>query len=75
MATTARSKSKTTDDDRRVVTTIEEAHDAGFFGEKVDPHPNSAYTLASGPDSPPASLSHPHPIDPADAAKEASADG
>lgn len=31
---------------------FDEAADQGFFGEKVDPYPNEAYSLESGPDSP-----------------------
>ena len=32
---------------------MEEANRQGFFGVKVDPRPNSDYSLESGPDSPP----------------------
>jgi hypothetical protein len=31
---------------------VETAQDQGFIGVKVDPLPNSAYSLESGPDSP-----------------------
>lgn len=31
---------------------VDEAEDQGFFGIKVDPLPNEAYTLTTGPDSP-----------------------
>lgn len=32
---------------------IDEESAKGFYGEKVDPRPDSDYTLESGPDSPP----------------------
>lgn len=31
---------------------VAEEQDKGYFGEKVDPFPNEAYSLESGPDSP-----------------------
>lgn len=31
---------------------VENAEDLGFIGVKVDPNPNEAYTLATGPSSP-----------------------
>lgn len=31
---------------------FDEAHAKGYFGETPDPHPNEAYSLQSGPDSP-----------------------
>lgn len=30
----------------------DEVTDKGYFGTKVDPEPNEAYTLTTGPDSP-----------------------
>lgn len=30
----------------------DEAHEKGYFGTTPDPFPNSAYSLASGPESP-----------------------
>ena len=33
---------------------IDDENEQGFRGEKTDPLPDSAYTLQSGPDSPPA---------------------
>lgn len=32
---------------------VEQAEDKGYLGNKVDPLPNSAYSLESGPDAPP----------------------
>lgn len=37
---------------------VDEEQAKGFFGTKVDPRPDSDYSLESGPDSPPA-----HPDD------------
>jgi hypothetical protein len=34
--------------------TVDKLEDQGFLGTKVDPLPNSAHSLESGPDSPPA---------------------
>ena len=31
---------------------VEKAEDLGYIGTKVDPNPNEAYTLTTGPDSP-----------------------
>lgn len=31
---------------------VDEDEDKGYHGTKVDPRPNSAYSLESGPDSP-----------------------
>jgi hypothetical protein len=31
---------------------VDAEHDQGYVGVKVDPRPNSAYSLESGPDSP-----------------------
>lgn len=31
---------------------VDEEQEQGFLGTKVDPRPNSAYSLESGPDSP-----------------------
>lgn len=31
---------------------VDEAEEQGFLGQKVDPFPNSAHSLESGPDSP-----------------------
>lgn len=31
---------------------VDEAEEQGFLGTSVDPEPNSAYSLESGPDSP-----------------------
>lgn len=31
---------------------VEQAEDRGYLGTKVDPRPNSDYSLESGPDSP-----------------------
>lgn len=38
---------------------VAEDEDKGYHGDKVDPRPNSDYTLESGPDSPPA-VDDPH---------------
>lgn len=32
--------------------TVDRAEEQGFLGQKVDPLPNSAHSLESGPDSP-----------------------
>ena len=32
--------------------TVDKAEEKGFLGQKVDPLPNSAHSLESGPDSP-----------------------
>lgn len=32
---------------------VDVAEDQGFLGRKVDPRPNSDYSLESGPDAPP----------------------
>lgn len=32
--------------------TVDKAEEQGFLGRKVDPLPNSAHSLESGPDSP-----------------------
>lgn len=37
---------------KQVQKTVDEAEDKGYFGVKVDPLPNEAYSLESGPDSP-----------------------
>jgi hypothetical protein len=45
---------------------VNEEQEQGFFGTKVDPRPDSDYSLESGPDSPPAveddrsRVEHPH---------------
>lgn len=40
-------------DNAEVQAKVDEAEDKGYFGSVPDPHPNSAYSLQSGPDSPP----------------------
>lgn len=35
------------------VVTLKAATEAGYFGVKADPRPNSDYSLESGPDAPP----------------------
>jgi hypothetical protein len=32
---------------------VDQAEDKGYIGQKVDPLPNSAHSLESGPDAPP----------------------
>lgn len=38
----------------QVQATVDKIEDKGFIGEKVDPLPNEAHSLESGPDAPPA---------------------
>lgn len=49
----------------------DEATAKGYYGSVPDPNPNSAYSLASGPDSPAASEALPAPPTPTKAAKAA----
>ena len=39
---------------------VDEEQDKGYLGNKVDPLPNSAYSLESGPDSP--TVAHGEPV-------------
>ena len=45
---------KSSDPAGDVAEQVAKANDQGFIGQKVDPRPNEAYTLETGPDSPPA---------------------
>lgn len=49
---------------------VDTAEEQGYLGTKVDPLPNSAHSLASGPDAPPLHETDTR-IDIADAGKEA----
>ncbi len=46
-------------DQAEVIDTVEGAQEAGYYGRKVDPKPNSAYTLQGG-------ATDPIPTDPPD---------
>lgn len=48
------SKSSDTDDAsaQQVQAAVDEATEKGYVGAVADPHPNEAYSLQSGPDSP-----------------------
>jgi hypothetical protein len=55
---TAKAKAKTEDDhgQAEVQEIVDHVEDTGVLGEKVDPRPDSDYSLKSGPDSPSAAV-------------------
>lgn len=49
---TSKPESKAAEKDGAPPLALDKANDQGFIGTKVDPLPNEAYSLETGPDSP-----------------------